>query len=115
MRFRTALSLATLFLVCFTIASWSTAAEPLEPTRLTAPPDNASQSGKISSIGDAAFTLEFIQGQDRKTMAFQIDGDTKFEGKLEVGSKATVEYHSKDGINMAVHVVVTPARRIGTL
>src|SRR5215475_14416957 len=66
MRFRTALSLATLFLVCFTIASWSTAAsEVLGPTSMTAPPDNQSQSGKIASIGDAAFTLEVIQGQDR--------------------------------------------------
>ena len=116
MRFRTALSLATLFLVCFTIASWSTAAsEVLGPTSMTAPPDNQSQSGKIASIGDAAFTLEVIQGQDRKTMEFQVDGDTKVEGKLEVGSKATVEYRSKDGINMAVHVVVTRASKIGAL
>lgn len=41
-------------------------------------------------------------------MEFLIDGDTKIEGKLEVGSLANVEYHAKNGKNVVVHVVVTP-------
>ncbi len=59
--------LATLFVVCFTVASWAT---PI-PER--------------------------------------IDGNTKVEGKLQIGSQATVEYRLADGKNVAVHVVVAPA------
>lgn len=111
MRFRTALSLATLFVVCFTVASWATPVpDHLVPAKSAPPtPDNQSQSGKIASIGDAAFSLEITKGQEQKTMEFPVDGDTKVEGKLEVGSQATVEYRPSDGKNIAVHVVVKPA------
>jgi hypothetical protein len=111
MRFRTALCLATLFLVCFTVAAWST---PI-PDRLvpTAAPDNPSLSGKISSVSDAAFSLEIMKNQERKTVEFLVDGDTKVEGKLTVGSQATVEYRSNDGKYVAVHVVVTPSSGMG--
>lgn len=103
MRFRTALSLATVFVVCFTLASW---AKPVPdrpvPATWVRVPGNSSQSGKIASIGDAAFSLEITKGQERKTMKFLVDGDTKVEGKLQVGSQATVEYRSVDGSNIAV-------------
>jgi hypothetical protein len=110
MRFRTALILATLFVVCFTAASWATPVpDRLAPVRLSPLPDNQSQSGKIASIGDAAFSLEVTKGQERKTMEFFVDGDTKVEGKLEIGSQATVEYRSANGKNVAIHVVVISA------
>ena len=109
MRFRTALCLATLFLLCFTVAAWSTPApDRIAPTTLTPPPDTQSLSGRIASIGDAAFSLEITKGQDKKTLEFFVDGDTKVEGKLEVGSQATVEYQARNGKNVAVHVVVAP-------
>jgi hypothetical protein len=110
MRFRTALSLATMFVL--SLAAVSLAApipEGLVPASLLPNPDNQSQSGKIASIGDAAFSLEVMKGQERKTVEFLIDEDTKVEGKLEVGSQATVEYRSADGRNVAVHVVVARA------
>ena len=110
MRFRTALSLASIFVVCFTVASWATPVpDRLIPARLAPAPDNPSQSGKIASIGDAAFSLEITKGQEQKTMEFLVDGDTKVEGKLQVGSQATVEYRAADGKNIAVHVIVAPA------
>ena len=110
MRFRTALCLASLFLVCFTVAAWSTPVpDRLAPADLTASPDNQSLSGKIASVGDAAFSLEVTKNQDRKTIEFVVDGETKVEGKLTVGSQATVEYRSDNGKNVAVRVVVTPA------
>lgn len=115
MRFRTALSLATLFVVCFTVASWATPVpDRLIPASTAPVPDNPSQSGKIAAIGDAAFSLEIANGQDRKTIEFLVDDDTKVEGKLQVGSQATVEYRSADGKNIAVHVVVKPASAFGT-
>lgn len=110
MRFRTALSLASLFVVCFTLASWATPVpERLVPERYYPAADNPSQSGKIASIGDAAFSLEVTNGQERKTIEFLVDDDTKVEGKLQVGSQATVEYRSADGRNIAIHVVVKTA------
>ncbi|HYY72496.1 MAG TPA: hypothetical protein VE778_02775 [Candidatus Bathyarchaeia archaeon] len=110
MRFRTALSLASLFVVCFTVASWATPVpDRLVPDSSFPAPDNPSQSGKIASIGDAAFSLEVTNGQERKTVEFLVDDDTKVEGKLQVGAQATVEYRSADGRNIAVHVVVKRA------
>lgn len=109
MRFRTALSLAAFFLVCFTCAVW---ASPLtaQPA-FTNPADTQSVTGKISSIGDAAFTLEVAKDRnaDPSTLQFLVDGTTKVEGKLAVGLQATVEYRSDNGKYIATHVVVTPA------
>ena len=110
MRFRIALSLATLFVVCFTVASWATPVpDRLIPVGAVPAPDNPSQTGKIASIGDAAFSLEIKNGQGRKTIEFLVDDGTKVVGKLHVGSQATVGYRSADGKNIAVHVVVKPA------
>ena len=110
MRFQTALCLATLFLFCFTIAAWSTpnperfVAGPLQPT-----PDNQSLSGTIASVGDASFTVEVRKNQNPSTVQFQIDGNTKVEGKLAVGSLAAVEYRTEEGRNVAIRVTVTSA------
>ena len=97
-RFRAVFSLVTLFVVCFIVAGW---ARPVldEPARakLAPAPDNPSQSRKMASIGDAAFSVEVTNGQD-----------TKVEGKLKAGAQATVEYRPADGRNIAVHVVVRP-------
>lgn len=113
MRSHTSLSLAMLFVVCFTLASWATPVpDRLVPESPVPAPDNPSQSGKIASIGDAAFSLEVTNGQERKTVEFLVDDDTKVEGKLQVGSHATVEYRSADRRNIAIHVVVTPASRL---
>lgn len=110
MRFRTVISLATLIVVCFTVASWATpVSERLVPERSSPALDNPSQSGKIASIGDAAFSLEVTNGQEKKIVEFLVDDDTKVEGKLRVGSQATVQYRSADGRNIAIHVVVKPA------
>jgi hypothetical protein len=110
MRFRTVLCLATLFLTCFTVATWST---PV-PDRLMLSnpqpvPDSQSVSGKISSIDDAAFVLEVAKGKDVSTVQFLVDDQTKVEGKLAVGAQATVEFRSSGEKNVAVHVLVTAA------
>ena len=115
MRFRTALSLASLFILCFAVAAWSTPKpNRLVPAKLNTLSDNQSLSGKITSVGDAAFSLEVTKGQERKTLEFLIDGDTKVEGKLEIGSHATVEYRSANGKNLAIHVVVTQTAGMST-
>ena len=108
MRFRTTLCLATLFLVCFTVAVWS---EPLpsQPAVLGSTVENQSIAGKISSVGDASFAVDVQKNQDMQTLQFLVDGNTKVEGKLAVGAQATVEYRADAGKNVAVHVVVTPA------
>ncbi len=110
MRFRTALCLATLFLVCFTVAAWSSPVhDRLVPSNLQPTPDNQSLSGKISSVGDAQFSLDVLKDKDVNTFQFLVDDHTKVEGKLAVGAQATVEYRADGGKNIAVRVIVTPA------
>jgi hypothetical protein len=110
MRFRTALCLATMFLLCFTVAAWSTPdPDRMVPSDLQPVPDNQSLSGKISSIGDAQFSVDVLKDQDVNTVQFLVDDKTKVEGKLSVGAQATVEYRSDAGKNIAVRVTVTPA------
>ena len=58
MRFRTILTLATLFMACFTLAVF---AQPLPANGRDAganrAPENQSVSGQIASVGDAVFTI----------------------------------------------------------
>ena len=99
-RLQTSLCLATLFLVCFTIAAWSA---PLPAA------DYQSVSGTIASVGDAEFSVQVAKNKDESTVQFMVDDKTKVEGKLAVGAQATVEYRTDAGKNIAVRVVVTPA------
>lgn len=109
MRLRTILSLATLFLTCFTLAVFAQPSERAE-TEVNRAAENQSVSGKIVSIGDAAFALSVSKdNQKEQTVQFLIDDKTRMEGKLAVGAEAMVEYRSDSGQNIAVHVVVTPS------
>ena len=111
MRFRAILTLATLFMACFTAAVF---AQPLPANDEEAgkrPPENQSVSGQIASVGDAAFAVSISSKEQQKpqTVEFLVDDKTKVEGKLAIGAQALVEYRSDSGRNIAVHVVVTPA------
>jgi hypothetical protein len=97
MRFRTSLCLATLFLVCFTMAAWSTplpaecAAVNWQPT-----PDRQSLSGPIASVGDREFSVPVSKHQGVNTVPFLVDGKTKVEGQLAVGAEVTVEHRRQE-------------------
>jgi hypothetical protein len=111
MRFRTILSLATLFMACFTLAVF---AEPLPANAAgrsaNRAAENQSVSGQIASVGDAVFTISTKKdNQGPQSVEFLVDDKTKVEGKLTIGAQAMVEYRSDSGKNIAVHVVVTPA------
>ena len=109
MRFRTSLCLATLFLVCFTMAAWCTplpahsAAVNLQPT-----PDKQSLSRQMASVGDREFSVQVRKDQGVNTVQFLVDGKTKVQGKLAVGAEVNVGYRSEEGSNIALRVMVTP-------
>ena len=107
MRFRTMLTLATLLFACLSVAPWS---EPLTAQPASSLLDPATQSGsvsgRISAVGDASFSVDVKKSENPVTLRFLIDDATKIEGKLKVGSIATVDYRTADGNNIAVHVVV---------
>jgi Domain of unknown function (DUF5666) len=109
MRFRTALSVASFFLFCFTVAVWSTPSDAQDVVKTNPAAQTQSVSGKIASVGDAEFSVEVREGEKQGKLKFLIDGSTKFEEKLSVGAKVTVEYRSEGGTNIATHVTVTPA------
>jgi len=78
-------SLATLFVVCFTVALWVTP----NPERMVVgrvSPYDQSQSGIIASISDAPFRLQVTEGQERETVEFLLDGNNEVQRKLEIGS-----------------------------
>ena len=110
MRFRTILALAILLPACFAVAGWS---EPRTLQALSSPFDPATQSGsvsgKISSVGASSFSVDVQKSQDAVTLRFLIDGSTKIDGKLKIGSMATVDYRTQDVNNIAVRVVVQSA------
>ena len=106
MKFRTILSLASMFMLFFTAAVW---AQPMPADTANRAPDSQSIAGKISAIGDASFSVDIQKDQAVSTVQFLIDGNTKVEGRLAVGAQAAVEYKSDSGKNVATHVVVTPA------
>jgi hypothetical protein len=112
MRFRAILSLLALVLLSFAIG---TRAQPLpRPGSAKTLPENQSVSGKISSVGDAQFTVAVAKDkqsdkQGPQNVEFYVDDKTRVEGKLAVGAQVLVEYRSDAGRNIAVHVVVTPA------
>jgi hypothetical protein len=105
MRVRIILTLTTLFLACFTAAAWSSSLLAQPPGR-PRPAQNGSVTGRISSIGDASFSVEVKKSQDLSTFEFLIDDETKIVGRLEVGSAATVDYRTDGGNNIASHIVV---------
>jgi hypothetical protein len=111
MRFRTAVSITTFFLLCFAISLWSipvtAEVEPLHNT-----PEPSSVSGKVATVNDSQFTLELNRNQNPNKLEFVIDANTKIEGKLAVGSQATVDYRAEGKQLVATHVVVLPASGI---
>ncbi len=109
MRFRASLLFCSLCMFCFIVAAWSTPYPSQPASLLSAPAETKSVSGKIASVGDSEFSLEVPKNQTFSTLQFQLDGDTKLEGTLAVGSQAAVDYRTVDGKMIATHVVVTPA------
>jgi hypothetical protein len=108
-RLRTALSMATLFLFCFTLAVWSAPLNAEVPMKAGPDPELNTAAGQFVSLGDADFAVVVKHGQKEIKLRFLFDGHTKFEGRLTIGSYGTVEYHPEDDNNIATHVSVLPA------
>ena len=111
MRFRTAVSLASFFLLCFAISLWS-APLPGEVAPLRGAPETSSISGTIASVNSSQFTLSLHRNQNPNKLEFVIDSNTKIEGKLTIGAQASVDYRAEGQQLIAKHVVVLPASGI---
>ena len=107
MRLRTALSIVTLFLFCFTLAVWATPLDARSPLKSDPVPETV--SGRIIAVSDAELALEVSQGQQRIKVLIRIDAKTMVDGKLSIGSQATVEYRSQNADIIATHISVLPA------
>jgi hypothetical protein len=112
MRFRAILVLVSLFILTVFVACLSVAvssdAIASQPSLFKDATEHGSVSGKISSIGDASFSVDVNNSQKPVTLQFLVDDSTKVEGRLEVGAVATVDYRTDAGNNIALHVVVRP-------
>jgi hypothetical protein len=108
MRFRTAVSIATFFFLCFAISLWSVPV-PAEIGPLRNSPEPSSVSGTITNLNTSQFTVSLNRNQSPNKLEFVIDSNTKIEGKLAVGSQATVDYRTEGQQLIATHVAVLPA------
>ena len=111
MRFRTAISLATFFLVCFAASLWSVPV-PGEVGPLRSFPETSSVAGTIANVNTSQFTLSLNRNQNPNKYEFVIDSNTRIEGKLAVGARATVDYRADGRQLIATRVVVLPASGI---
>jgi hypothetical protein len=113
MRTRSAISVTTLFVVLFVAGAWSLKmASRFQTAQWNRVPENQSLTGTISSIRDAEFSVQVGKDKEAKQVQFQIDENTKIEGKLVEGAQVSVEYTTEKGENFAVHVVVGPSSRM---
>jgi len=111
MRFRAAVSLATFFMLCFAISLWSVPLPTgMGPGRIV--PEPSSVSGTIANVNPSQFTLSLNRNHNPNKLEFVIDPNTKIEGKLAVGSQATVDYRAEGQQLIATRVVVLPASGI---
>lgn len=104
MRFRAILCPPALIVLCFAVGTL------VQGSVCKASVENQSVSGRISSVGDAEFTVALPKDEDKQhtqNVEFFVDDKTRVEGKLAIGAQALVEYRSDSGRNIAVHVVVT--------
>lgn len=111
MRFRTAISLATFFLVCFAISLWSVPV-PAAVGPLRSFPEPSSVTGTIANVNTSQFTLSLNRNQNPNSFAFVIDSNTRIEGNLAVGARATVDYRADGQQLIATRIVVLPASGI---
>ena len=111
MRFRTAVSIGTFFLLCFAVSLWSIPQlAEAEPLRTATEP--SSIVGRVATVNDSQFTLELNRNQNSNKLEFVIDSHTKIEGKLAIGAQATVDYRAEGQRLYATRVVVLPVSRI---
>ncbi len=75
-------------------------------------PEPSSVSGKITTVNDSQFTFSLTGNQNFNNLEFVIDPNTRIEGKLAVGSQATVDYRGEGRQLVATHVAVLPASGI---
>lgn len=76
-----------------------------QPKRQTE--QSKSVNGKVTDIASdkKSFTIEVIDGNAKHSMQFVLDGNTQVQGKVSVGTDATVEFQpTPDGKNLAVSI-----------
>ena len=64
-------------------------------------------NGKVTAIGSdkKSFSLDVNDGNNKRTMQFVLDEKTQVQGRVGVGTDATVQYQpTNDGKNVALNI-----------
>jgi len=85
-----------------------------QPSKTSPQSDQQSQqamksiAGTVSSIGDQghSFALEVKQGNDKVTLQFVLDKETRVQGHVNVGTPVKVEYIQTADQNVAKTITV---------
>lgn len=79
-----------------------------EPSQSGQQADQPKQvNGKVTAIGSdkKSFSLDVNDGNNKRTMQFVLDARTQVQGRVGVGTDATVQYQSTDdGKNVALNI-----------
>lgn len=96
----------SLFLCGALLVSAATVAATM-PALQEAQKPQQSISGKILSVNDGGFTLEYTDTSGAPKKAnFTMNGETKVSGKLEAGKTADVTYRAENNRWIAVNVTI---------
>jgi hypothetical protein len=71
-----------------------------------------SVNGKVTDIASdkKSFTVEVSDGNAKRNMQFVLDANTQVQGRVSVGTDATVEFQTtSDGKNLAVTITPRPS------
>jgi hypothetical protein len=108
MRFRVGVTLASLFMMCFAVALWTSPAAARAFAE-NGSPELASITGKILDVNETQLTLALERDQTPNKMQFTIDQNTKVQGHLTSGAQASIDYRTDNGKLIATQIVVLPA------
>ena len=100
-------ALALSLFVCGVLLVSAATVAATSPALQEAQKPEQSISGKILSVQDGGFTLEYTDtaGAPKKAN-FTVNGETKVSGKLEAGKVADVTYRAENNRWIAVNVTI---------
>jgi len=105
-KFLCSASMAGLLLTGATLRAQGTQQQEPQPKQRNT--EQAKQaSGKVTDIASdkKSFTLEVSEGSNKKSMQFELDGNTQVQGRVGVGTEASVEYQvTPDGKYLALTI-----------
>jgi hypothetical protein len=101
---------AAILIILTLIAGWALQSSPAPQARSDQRATVQTATGKVTTVFGQTFSIQVGEEDNKESMAFVMDANTRVSGDLKVGSVATVEFRpGPAGENTATRVSVRPA------